>query len=804
MTIAISAAKRMKEGLYAQVSLSGDAKDCLLVATAATAKGRELPVRVLRGEDEGEWILSLAPLSVTQVVSLAAIAWDGTVVEEQEEKFNPLSSRLPSLASIFKRRGLRHVPQIADAHDALGEWEVTIDRLIATKDGADVCHGRAVLRGAGTQSVEGALQIRVLNAHGEDAATAPWICLYDQIAQLPQHPGFFERCVEFSLRVPSTTSMLVVWVLPQEDGELPSGFVCLEPRVTSGMRTLWKTTTKSAAEDEAYDSWFTTVHAATQSEIMMQQDGSFDRAVSFSLVSVVRSASAERLREMVDAVLEQSYGHLELVLVNAAPDDRKLASVTRGLELADARVRTVPLGADFGDAAATSAGIDAATGEFVCLLGEGDLLAPDALWCLEQELIANPDADLLYTDEDRIERGHHVKPFFKPDWDYDLLMGLDYVGGLLAVRANLLREMPTMDRELDGAQSYYLTLFASTRTRKICHVPRVLYHVRSEREAVADGASSVASGLVALRRHLAEREIAATVRASTRVPRAHEVSYELPEEPPLVTVIIPNRDGIDALDRCLRSLRELTSYENYEVIVVEQGSVDPATFEYYRQAEEQDSRVRTVFRQGGGLFDRARLVNFGAMRAKGSYLLMLAPDVEITDAHWMERLVSLCARGGTGAAGVRLLRADGTIASTGAALCERGPVMLDRYRLSIDCAAEPNALLHTVTCASGACLMVDAQAFAQVKGMSDGLHGRFADADLCLRLRGAGQRVVIDPQVTLTLHRSFALDDLDETRVSWLRAVGRLWDSWPFGPSAIDPTLNPNLEQQSPYRTLYL
>lgn len=804
MTIAISAAKRMKEGLYAQVSLSGDAKDCLLVATAATAKGRELPVRVLRGDEEGEWLLSLATLSITQVVSLSAIAWDGTVVEEAEEKFNPLSLQLPSPKAALKRKGLRRAPQIVDAHDALGEWEVTVDRLIATHDGTDVCHGRAVLRGAGTQSVEGALQIRVLNAHGDDASTAPWICLCDQVVQLPQHAGFFERCVEFSLRVPSTTSMLVVWVQPQEDGELPSGFVCLGPRVTSGMRELWKTTTTSAAEDEGYHTWFTTVHAATQAEIMMQQDGSFDRTVSFSLVSVVRTASAERLREMVDAVLEQSYGHLELVLVNAAPNDRRLASAMRGLELADARVRTVPLGADFGDAAATSAGIDAATGEFVCLLGEGDLLAPDALWCLAIELAANPDADLLYTDEDRIERGRHVRPYFKPDWDYDLLMGLDYVGGLLAVRANLLREMPTMDRELDGAQSFYLTLYASTRARKICHVPRVLYHVRSERETAADGAASVASGMVALRRHLAERKIAATVRASTRVPRAHEVSFELPDEPPLVSVIIPNRDGIVALDRCLRTLGEQTTYENYEVIVAEQGSVDPETFEYYRQAERRDSRVRTIFRQGGGLFDRARLVNFGATRAKGAYLLLLAPDVEITDARWMERLVSLCAREGTGAAGVRLLRADGTIASSGAALCERGPVVLDRYRLSLDCVAEPGALLHTVTCASGACLMVDARAFKQVGGMSDGLHGRFADADLCLRLRGAGQRVVVDPQVTLTLHRSFALDDLDETRVNWLRAVGRLWDSWPFGPSAIDPTLGPNVEPQSPYRTLYL
>lgn len=805
MTISIAAATRIRDGLYAQVSLGGDARDCVLEAHAATMDDAALPVRVLRGDDEGEWILALASFSITQVVRLAAVTWEGDTLEECEQRFTPLGTRLPTPANVLRRRKVQTMRQVADVSEALGEWEITLDRMIATRDAADICQGSAVLRGTGRESVEGELAVTILDSHGRNVLTEPWICLYDGVRQVPRHKGFYERRVEFSLRIPNTTSMLVIWVhahnADKGDQAIPEGYACLGTRVVAGMRELWKETATRAYDDERYDEWFASKHAVTQAELMMEQDDSFEHTVDFSVISVVRNASPERLREMVDSVLGQSYGHLELVLVNAVPNNQKLASTVRGLELADARVTQVPLGADFGLAAATSAGIDAAKGDFVCLLGEGDLLAPDALWCLAAELIDNPDADLLYTDEDRIEEGRHTKPRFKPDWDYDLLLGSNFVGGLLAVRANVLREMAPMDRELDGAQSYYLTLYACTRVRKVCHVPRVLYHGRGRDEA-GDGATRVASQLVALRRHLTERGLKATARASMRVMLSHEISFELPDEQPLVSVVICNRDGIEALDRCLRSLRERNDYENYEVIIVEQGSVDPDTFEYYRRAEQEDPHVHTVFRQVGGQFDRARLANFGVARAKGSYLLFLAPDVEATDPAWMRRMVSLCARDATGAVAVRLVRPDGTIASSGYALCERGPVALDRYRPALDCASESTSLLHAVTCASGACLMVDATLFAQVKGFREGLHGRFADADLCLRLQGASQRVVIDPQVMLTLHRPLSGDGYDVTRTNWLRGVGRLWASWPFGPSTIDPTLGPNVTTNSPYRTL--
>lgn len=802
MTIAITGTKHAKDGLYAQVKVSGDAAGNLLVAHAATTSGSELPVRVLRGDNEGEWLLALSTVSVTQQVSLAVIDWDGATLEELTQKFNPIASRLPSPVGALRRRNAASALHVPQSRDALGEWNVFVDRLITAGDGQNICQGSASICSAGRQSVEGALCIRALDAKGRDASDGTWTCLSDTIEQLTEHPGFFERRVEFSLRISDETNILVLWVRPDEESELPTGFTCLGPRLMARIRELWRTETLGAEADEGYDDWFVSQHQVLPSELSMQQDGSFERGVTFSVVTVLRDASPDALQQTVDSVLEQSYGHLELVLVNSAPDNAQLSTALRAVEPSDARVQLVPLGADFGIAAATSAGIDAATGDYVCLLAEGDLLAPDALWCLASAIDANPGADLLYTDEDRIEHGVHVKPRFKPDWDPDLLLGTNYLGNLMAVRASLLQQMGTMDRELDGAQAYHVALFASTHAQGVCHVPRVLYHACAPVEPREAGATGMAAGLVALRRHVEATGVKANVRPSTRVQQCYEVIYDLPDEPPLVSVLIVNRDNVTALDRCLTSLREHTDYARYEVVVVEHESADPDTFAYYRDAEATDERVRTIFYQGEGASNYACLVNFGASRAEGDVLVLLSPDVEITDAGWMARLASLCVREDTGAAGARLVRPDGTIAFTGGFLSTHGPVALDRYRLGSDCPQPDSSLLHEVTLASGSCLAVDVAAWRRLGGLSLAYPRRYGDADFCLRLVRAGYRVVLDPQVTVVTHRPLTEDERPWRDAEDLCAMGCLWQSWPFGSSPTDPSIGPNVSHLSAYRIL--
>lgn len=793
MAIEFGRARREGALLRMTVRLTDEAADCSLRARATTQQGDKVPVCARPGEDEGEWQLEVAALSVTQTIEAVASSWEGTEVERATQRVNPLATRLGVGAS--RRRGTA-----GTSHDvALGFWTVVVDRLVRTADGVDVCQGHATLVGAGRQEVEGAVQVRLLDARGDDAAIGEWLCLDDTIAAHPGHPGFFVRRLEFSVRVSPTTTSLVVWVEPAGEHGLPEGFCHLAPRAVAMLREAWRTHATPAAEDETYDEWYRTRHAARPMELAMQRETSFDYEPLMSVVVVVREADPAHLRETVESVLDQTYAKLELVLVSAATIDRRLATTARSLELSDARVRSVPLAADFGVAASTSEGVDAAVGEFACLVAEGDLLAPDALYCVVAELQHGSAPDLLYTDEDRVGPSGHSHPTFKPDWDPDLLLSCNYVGGLMVVRTSVIAELETMGSDLDGAHDYRMALYASARAKGVCHVPRVLYHMRDAR-TTRGGVTSAAANLAALRADEAVRTSGALVRASSRVPAGHEVTYEVQGEP-LVSVIIPNCDNVASLDRCLASVRALTSYAHYEVIVVEHGSVEPETFEYYRRAEREDERVRTVYVQGGEARDEAHVLDFGISRAKGDYLLLLGSDVEVTDAGWMTRLLSLCQRHGVGAVAARTVRPDGTVWECGLSLSQTGLVVCERHRDTHDGGhLDRGLLLHGVTAASASCLLVRADAYRELGGMGKGFPEGYCTPDLCLRLRNRGYRVVLDPQVMLT--RRCASGEVGERTADDVRAIGRLWGAWPYGRSAADATGNPNLDPQSPYGAL--
>ena len=800
MSIVVAATKRAKGRLFVQVQLGDEARDCRLLAQAQGPEGSRVPLVCRPEADEGVWTLMLPSLSVTQSVKMAAVSADGATVEEQTTKFGPLSARVTNpLQAMWT--SVRSSWQPPDERAAMGEWNVWVERLIPTRSGQEICQGHARLLVDEQSAAEGNVCVHALDAHGHDITAEPWITLCDEVRPAQAYPGYWERYVEFSLRVPGSTTALAVWVSPLEDAGLPDGFALLTPRVVASLREAWRSLTVSAYDDDAYDAWFTGTHAASESELAMQRAAVPELPVTFSVVCVAREAQPDELRASVDSVLAQTYGNYELVLVNAAPNNHRLESAVRGMELADARVRFVPLAADFGPAAALSEGIDAATGTFVCPLAEGDLLAGDALWCLASAVAEKPNADLLYTDEDEIVRGHHVHPIFKPDWDVDLLLGYPYLGGLLCVRKELLHDMETMDTLLDGAEAYRLALYAAERAQTVVHVPRVLYHVCGTSDGKPRGAAGQASALVALRQHLADAPV--VPRASLRVAGGFDLTYELPEEPPLVSVIVLNRDRVASLERCLTSLRACMGYPRYEVIVVENGSKQSETFAYYRSAEESDEHVRTIYYQVDDIFDEASLVNFGVSRAQGELLLLLHNDVELTDQGSVSRLASLCLRPGTGAASARTLRVDGTIECCGMALSAEGPLALRHHQLAADESDPALSLLHATTMVPGTCLMVRRDAFDEVGGMRLECGSRLGVEDLCLRLWGRGYRVVLEPQVSVVHHRPLAADALPvQERARRYQAVGRLWDVWPFSAQATDPMLGALAEPSSAYRSL--
>lgn len=778
--------------LWQALRLTDEAADGELSVRVQTQQGSPLPFALLAGEEENDWLLALPLLSVTMTITACASGEEGTAESEATRQLSPLTTRMRAAVSLERQ------PLAAAADAPLGgTWRLEVDRLVRTPDGSDICQGRATCSGVDAASLAGAVRVSLLDGRGEPVSKAEWVCLGDETAPDARHTGLVTRQVDFSVRLPGSVASLVVWVQPVDAPGAGEGFLCLDAREMARLREAWRAQATPAYEDEAYDTWYQ-AHRATTQELALQRAAQQPGAPLVSVVVAVRKATPERLREMAHAVLSQTYEQLELVLVCSGSMDRRLASAVRSLELADARVRTVPLAADFGSAAAASEGIDAALGEYVCLLLEEDLLAPDALYEVACVIAADPEVDLVYTDEDRIEGRRHVCPLLKRSWDPVLLRSVNYVGGLMVARKSLFDGLETMGPALDGAEGYRLALHAGNLARKVRHVPRVLYHARM-RQGASAGVSGAAAPLAALRAQLAEEDAPCVARASSRLPMGYEVSCEVQGEP-LVSIVVPNRDGLQALERCVASILSLTAYSHYEIVVVEHGSVLPETFECYRRLEE-DPRVRCVFVQGEGSQDHARVLNFGASRAQGSHLVFLSPDTEVTEAGWLGQLLSLCQREGVGAVAPRLLLPDGTVDSCGEVLTPQGLVSVGRLRDRADGGPQGEALVpHAMTAASDSCLMVDLEAFRKVGGMAKAFPGRYGDADLCLRLWGRGQRVVLDPRVSLVMHR--IPTRADDKTVADVQAFGRLWQDWPFGADVVDPTSNANLDQASGYGCL--
>jgi GT2 family glycosyltransferase len=281
------------------------------------------------------------------------------------------------------------------------------------------------------------------------------------------------------------------------------------------------------------------------------------------------------------------------------------------------------------------------------------------------------------------------------------------------------------------------------------------------------------------------------------------VEYELSEHP-LVSILIPNKDAVPVLERCLRSIREKTDYDAYEVVVIENNSQDESTFAFYERVCKEDPHVRVVYYEGG--FNYARINNFGAAQARGEYLLLLNNDTEALEPGWLTRMVSLCMRPTTGIVGAKLLYPDGTVQHAGVISNQYGgPGHVNMYMDGEDAGTvETLRLMQDVTAVTGACLMTSRKVFAEVGGMDPIFEVDYNDVDFCWRVRKAGYLVVFDPSVRLYHYESVSrgFHPSSESALRFEREKGLLRQRWPERYAFADPMGNPNYSQGSPYYRL--
>lgn len=509
-------------------------------------------------------------------------------------------------------------------------------------------------------------------------------------------------------------------------------------------------------EEVPYGPWFEK-HKPSAEELERQRKKKWKNPPLISVAVPAYRTPPGFLEQMILSVKEQTYPHWELCIVNASRGEDGMEQVLGRYAGGDERIRVKNLEENLGIAGNTNEALEMAWGEFVGLLDHDDLLAPQALFRIAEALTADPQADAVYTDEDKVttDLSEHFQPHFKPDFNLDLLRSNNYITHFFVVRTRLAREAGGFRREFDGAQDYDFIFRCTEEAKKVLHVPEVLYHWRTHKASTADNPASkmyaFEAGKRAIEAHLARCGQEGTV--SLRKDLGfYRVEYPVQGEP-LVSILIPNRDQKETLEKCLNSIWEKSTYKNYEILIVENNSSSPEIFNYYREIEKRPGVQILTWKEG---FNYSAINNFGEKSAAGDYLLFLNNDVEVINPRWIEELLGNCQRKEVGIVGAKLYYPDDTIQHAGTVIGIGGIaghafLNMPRSRTGYLHKASLQMDLSAVT---AACMMMKRQVFKQLGGFEERLSVAFNDVDLCLRTVQAGYLVVYNPEVELYHYES--------------------------------------------------
>ncbi len=541
--------------------------------------------------------------------------------------------------------------------------------------------------------------------------------------------------------------------------------------------------------------------------------GATGDALSQSTIDIVMPIyrpHPNHLREAIDSVRGQTHSRWVLCLCDDGSSQPELTRFLQDLAEADSRIRFVAHSHNRGIAEATNAAIRLGVGDYVAFLDQDDRLHAEALQEVAPALDAD-QADWLYTDEDRIdEHGCRVEPFFKPDWSPDLLTSMMYAAHLSVYRRAFLNGIGLCRPGFDGGQDWELALRAASATDRITHVPKVLYHWRKGGHSAGPRFNRACHerGRRAIGEYLRRLGVTADVTDGPNGCTFH-VRYRHDRQP-LVSILIPTRDRLGLLSRCLRSIRRRTKYANYEIIVMDNGSRDPRLLRFLRRwagkggEGEAPAEPRRWFWRSAGReprppgrrvlrldmpFNHSRLNNLAARQARGELLLLLNDDTAVINSEWLTALVEQALRPEVGAGGGLLLHPDGRIQHAGVVL-GLGPVAtplhsgitrdgLDRGTLR---------LIRNVSAITGACLMIRKSLFFEMGGLDEeDLPASFNDVDLCLRLGRAGYRIVCTPLARL-YHQESASRGFEDEEL-YIRIMQERWSE----ELERDPFWSPNL-----------
>ena len=523
-----------------------------------------------------------------------------------------------------------------------------------------------------------------------------------------------------------------------------------------------------------------------------------------SVVMPVFNPPVHFLREAVDSVQNQAYPHWELCIADDASSDPQIRDYLNQLATQDKRVKLVLREQNGHIVAASNSALAVATGEFVALLDHDDLISADALYWVAEALNRHPMASVVYSDEDKIGLdGKRCDPYYKSDWNLELFLSQNMISHLGLYRRSLLREIGGFRLGYEGSQDYDLALRCALNIlpSQIVHIPRVLYHWR-----ILPGSTALSPGEKSYAQRAGHRAVTDYLTAShlggwvESLPNGfYRVHPPLPAVLPMVSLVIPTRNALKLVKQCIESILSKTTYSNYEILLIDNGSDDPAALQYFAELSRH-LRIRVI--RDDSEFNYAALNNQAVLHAKGELVGLVNNDIEVISPGWLEEMVGLVLRPGVGAVGARLWYPDGTLQHGGVIIGLGGVAGHAHWGLQ---RGDPGyfgraVLTQVLSGVTAACLIVRKSVYQQVDGLDEAnLKVAFNDVDFCLKLTEAGYRNVWTPYAEMYHHESATrgADDSPEKMTRFSSEVAYMHRRWGHL-FPCDPYYNVNLSVTQP------
>lgn len=687
-------------------------------------------------------------------------------------------------------------------------WYELEGRLLACEETATT----ACLYPAYAAGADGDAQITLPDPDGDNRISALLLFKYDVTGLRfcpAQEPSRF--CVEdFSLR--RVSRGMALRRMLGSTARTPGGFAsrvvrfsmdALRGGISQATDALYRDYRRRLLPEDRgdYAGWvarYDTLTAERMEELRVRAERLGPDAPLISILLPVYQTPERWLRRCIESVVSQAYPRWQLCIVDDASPDTRVMEILNEYAGGDERIDVLRRGVNGHISEASNSALAMARGDYVALLDHDDELRPHALLEMAEAISAAPGTGLAYSDEDKIDaEGRRFDPYFKPDFDSDLLRSQNYVCHFTTIRAGLVREVGGFRKGFEGSQDHDLILRCTERLApaQVVHIPKILYHWRAIPGSTAltrdakDYASS--AGARAVADHLDRCHPDARVE---ELSHGHfRVRWYLPMPVPKVSLVVPTRDKADLLRMCVDSILERTSYPDFEVVVVDNQSSDTDALAYLEELEG-NAHVKVLCYDAP--FNYSAINNWAVTQCDGMVIGLVNNDIEVISPDWLEEMVSHAVRPDVGAVGAMLYYPNDTIQHAGVVLGVHG-VAAHLY------AGMPRGypghggrarVAQSLSAVTGACLLVRREAYEEVGGLDETLQVAFNDIDLCLRLGEAGYRNIWTPFAELYHHESASRgsEDTEEKKQRFMREVELMKARWGQHLLA-DPAYNPNL-----------